>query len=82
MRVCPKRALQNSNFLTFVNRYMKWWSTNFQLSYLKQPLHPALSAFSERCFSRAGLIVSELKMQLSGEHLEALNVMLCNEALL
>ena len=43
---------------------------------------PAPSASSEECFSSAGLTVSELRMQLSGEHLEALNVMHCNKALL
>ena len=45
--------------------------------------HPcsAPSASSERCFSSAGLTVSE-RMQQSGEHLEALNVMHCNKALL
>ena len=40
------------------------------------------SASSERCFSSTGLTVSELKMQSSDEHLEALNVMHCNKALL
>ena len=47
--------------------------------YLKPPLHPAPSAFSEKCFSSEGFTVSELRMQLSGEHLEALNVMRCNK---
>ena len=42
---------------------------------------PTISFF-RKCFFSAGLIVSELRMQLSGEHLEALNVMHCNEALL
>ena len=39
-------------------------------------------ASSEKCFSSAGLTVSELRMQFSGEHLEALKVMHCNKALL
>ena len=42
----------------------------------------APSASSERCFSSAGLTVRELRVQLSDEHLEALNVMKCNKALL
>ena len=43
---------------------------------------PGPSASSKICFSNAGLTVSELRMQLSGEHVEALNVMQCNKALL
>ena len=82
MGVCPKRGSPKLKLFNLLNGYMKWWSTNFQHSYLKQPLHPAPSAFSERCFSSAGLTVSELRMQLSGEHLEAFNVMHCNKALL
>ena len=68
---------------------MKWWSTNSQLSHLKQLAlkHlsiPATSASSERCFSSARMTVSELRTQLSGEDLEALNVvyMHCNKVLL
>ena len=56
----------------------------FQLPHLKQLASkylciPATSASSERCFSSVGLTVSELRTQLSGEHLEALNVMHCNK---
>ena len=66
---------------------MKWWSTNSQLPHLKQLASKylsitATSASSERCFSTAGLTVSELRTQLRGEHLEALNVMHCNQVLL
>ena len=43
---------------------------------------PAPSASFKRYFSSAGLTVSELRMQLSGKHLEALNVMHCNKLLL
>ena len=43
---------------------------------------PTTSASSETCFSSAGLTVSELRTQLSGERLEALNVMHCNKVLL
>ena len=82
MGVCPKRGFPNIKLFNLLNGYMKRRSTNFQHSYSKQPLLPAPSAFSERCFSSAGLTVSELRMQLSGEHLEALNVMHCNKALL
>ena len=43
---------------------------------------PAASASSERCFSSACMTVSELRTQLSSEHLEALNAMPCNKVLL
>ena len=39
----------------------------------------APSASFERCFSSAVLTASEFRMQLSGEHLKALNVMDCNK---
>ena len=47
----------------------------FEATYYKYLCTPATSASSERCFSSAGFTVSELRTQLSGEHLEALNVM-------
>ena len=58
----------------------------FQLPHLQQlaskyPCIPATLTSSERSFSSAGLTVSELRMQLSGEHLEALNVIHCNKLL-
>ena len=67
---------------------LEWWSTKAQqLPLLKQLASkylciPATSAASERCFSSAGLTVSSLRTQLTGEHLEALNVLHCNKALL
>ena len=68
---------------------MKFWFKNSQLPHLKQLAStclciPETSASSERCFSSAGLTVSELRTQLSGEHLEVpvLNVMHCNKMLL
>ena len=71
---------------TFQAEYMKRWSTNSQLPHLKQLASkylciPATSASSERCFSSAGLTVSEFRTQRSGEHLQALNVMPCNKVL-
>ena len=36
----------------------------------------------ERCFYSASLTVSEIRTQLSGEHLQALNAILCDEVLL
>ena len=76
-----------SKIQTFKAGHIKWWSTNSQLPHLKQLdskylCIPATSASSEWCFSSAGLTMSELKTQLSGEHFEALNVMHCNKALL
>ena len=66
---------------------MKWWSTNSQLSRLNQLTSkyfyiPATSASYEWCFSSAGLTESELRTQLRGERLEALNVMYYNKVLL
>ena len=63
---------------------MKWWSTYSQLSYLMHLVSRYLSipvtlSFSKRCFASAGLAISELRMQLSGKHLEALYVMHCNK---
>ena len=43
---------------------------------------PVTSASCERCFASAFLTVSELRTQLYGEHLEALNAMHCNKVLL
>ena len=59
---------------------MKWWSTNSQHLHLKQLASkylciPATSPFSKRCFSSARLTVIKIRMQLSGELLEAFNVM-------
>ena len=48
---------------------------------LKYLCIPATSTFSEKCFSSAGLTVSELRTQLSGGHLEAFNVMHSNKVL-
>ena len=78
----PKRGspkLKLFNLLKWIHEIVV---SNFQLSYLKQPLHFCTSASFKRCFSSAGLTVSELRMQLRGKHLEALNAMHCNKALL
>ena len=55
----------------------------FEATFFKILCVPATSsASSERCFSSAGLTASELRTQLSGEHLEALKVMHCIKVLL
>ena len=73
---------------------MKRWSENSQLPHLKQLASkclciPATPASSESCFSSAGLTVSKLRTQLSGERLELimaawklLNFMHCKKVLL
>ena len=83
----PKRGLQNLIFLIFSAEHVKWWSTNSPLPHLKQIALKylcisATSASSEWCFSSADLTVSELRTQLSGERLKALNVMPCYKVLL
>ena len=60
---------------------MKLWSQIFNFPISSNLCIPAPSDSSERCFSSAGLTLSELRMQLSGEHLKALNVMHCNKLL-
>ena len=70
----PNRTLQNLNFLTFQARHIKWWYTNSQLLHLKQLASnylriPAKLTSFKRCFASAGLTVSELRTQLSGEQL-------------
>ena len=67
---------------------LKWWSTKTQQFPLLKQLAskylciPATSASSERSFSSARLTASNLRTQLTGEHLEALKVLHCNKALL
>ena len=71
-----------------INNSLEWWSTKTQqFPFLKQLASkylciPATSASSERSFSSVGLAASNLRTQLTGEHLEALNVLHCNKALL
>ena len=65
----------------------RWSTKTQQFPLLKQLASkylciPATSASSERSFSSAGLTASNLRTQLTGEHLEALNVLHCNKALL
>ena len=68
---------------------LEWWSAKTQqLPLLRQLASkylsiPATSAApSERCFSSAGLTLNNFRIRLSGEHLEALNVLQCNKVLL
>ena len=73
-----------SKIQTFYAGNMKWWSTNSQLPHLKQLaskclcIPPATSASSKWCYLSAGLTLNEQRPQLSGEHLEALNVWVVN----
>ena len=53
----------------------------FQAAPTKFKLFNLLNFLTERSVSSAGLTVSELRTQLRGEYLEALNVMLCNKGL-
>ena len=67
---------------------MKWWSTNSQHLSLKHLLQNTFASLQHQFLSKgvfpvAGLMtVSELRSQLSDEHLQALNVMHCNKMLL
>ena len=80
----PNGALQNSNFLSWPREMVvhKFSTSSFEATFFKIPLHSCyISYTSERCFSSAGLTASELRTQLSGEHLKPLNVMHCNKVL-
>ena len=78
----PKQGSPKLKLLNLLKWIHEIVDQNFQLSYLKQPLISASSASSERCFSSAGLTVSELRMQRFGKYLEALIVIHCNRTLL
>ena len=60
----------------------KFSTSKFEATGIKMYLHFCTLASSERCFSSTALIVSKLRARLSGEDLEALNVMYCNKVLL
>ena len=64
-----------------------WWKANkkrfprLQALACKYLAEPATSASSERSFSSAGTVCSKLRNQLTGEHVEALNMLYRNKAI-
>ena len=78
----PKRGSPKLKLFNLLKWMHEMVVHKFSTFLFKATFYSAPSASFERCFSSADLTVSELKIQLSGEHLKVLNVMHCNKALL